>query len=112
SAMRAAAVLRATGHDAVAGGTEDTRPPGQQPGQVRADQMLVVGGVEELDPLAGEIEVHLFGAGGGRSVHDDADLGAATHLRQRTRAVDRRRYAHPVWRLISGRGSGDRPVYA
>src|SRR4029453_781153 len=84
--VRAAAVLGAAGHDAVAGGPRDAGAPGQQPGQIGADQMLVVGGVEELDPLTGEIEVDLFGPGGGRSVHDDADLGAATHLRQRTRA--------------------------
>ncbi len=84
--MRAAAVPGAAGHDPVAGGAEDTGPAGQQPGEVGADQVLLVGGVDELDPFPGEVEVDLAGAGGCRVVHHDAELGAATHLRQRTRA--------------------------
>jgi hypothetical protein len=78
-AVRAAALLRPAGHDAVAGRAEDAGPAGQQPGQVGADEVLVVGRVEELDPLAREVEVDLSGAGGGRSVQDDADLVTAAH---------------------------------
>jgi hypothetical protein len=84
-AVRAAAVLGPAGDDPVAGGSEDAGPAGQQPGEVGADHVLVVGRVGELDPFTRKVERDLAGTGGGRLVHHDADLGTATHLRQRTR---------------------------
>src|SRR5262249_7631998 len=47
----------------VAAAGEDARPPGQQPGQVGADHMFVVGRIGELQPLAGEVEADLEAAG-------------------------------------------------
>src|SRR5690348_5143146 len=47
------------GDGAVAASPEDARPPRTEPGEVGADQMLLVGGVEELDPLPGKIQGHL-----------------------------------------------------
>ncbi len=57
--MRAAAVGGPAGDDAVAAAAEDAGPAGEQPGQVGADQVLGVDRVDELDPLAGKVEVDL-----------------------------------------------------
>ncbi len=57
----AAASVIAAGPDAVAALTEDAGPPGAQPGQIGADDVLRVGRIDELDPLPGEIQHRLRG---------------------------------------------------
>ena len=55
----AAAVVRAFGEDPRAAGAEDARPPRRQPGEVAAEDLLGVVGVDELDPGAREVKVDL-----------------------------------------------------
>src|SRR5947209_533002 len=58
-AVRAAAVVRAVLDDALAAGAEDAGPRRQKPGQVDTEDLVLVVGVDELDPLTREIEGHL-----------------------------------------------------
>jgi len=55
-AVAATAVVLPARDDAVAAPAEDARPPGTKPRHVRTDDVAVVGGVGELDPLPREIE--------------------------------------------------------
>src|SRR5690606_5648341 len=55
----AAAVVRAVGVDAAAPGPEDARPARGQPGQVAAEPLAGLGGVGELDPDPGDVEIRL-----------------------------------------------------
>ena len=59
-AVAAAAVVRPSLDDAGAAAAEDAGPGRGQPGQVGADDVLRVGRVGELDPLAGEVERDLL----------------------------------------------------
>ena len=61
-AQRAAADVRGVGVDPLAPAAEDAGPARRQPGQVGPDHLVGVGRVDELDPGAGEDEVH-FGHG-------------------------------------------------
>ena len=80
-AQRAAAVrLAAALADAVAALAEDAGPAGGQPGEVAAEDLLVVGGVGELDPGTREVERDLVArdlAAQGR--HREVDGGGGGH---------------------------------
>ncbi len=60
--VRAAAVVRAVLDDPVAAGAEDAGPARQEPGEIAAEDLLVVLGVGELHPLTWEIERDLWHA--------------------------------------------------
>src|SRR5439155_15655200 len=85
-AVRTASVAGPALDDAVAAATEDAVPARQQPGQVRADHVLFVGRVDELDPLPGEVEVH-FAVAGFVGLHVHVDLFTAGHLKSLRRGA-------------------------
>src|SRR6478672_10013690 len=58
-AMRATAIVSAVLDDALAAGAEDARPGRQQPGQVDPEDLVLVIGIDELDPLTRKIQRHL-----------------------------------------------------
>ncbi len=72
--VAAATVVGAARHDTVAAGAEDATPSRGQPGEVAAVDLLVVGGINELDPVAGEVE-RSFGEWLGRCGSDDRATG-------------------------------------
>ena len=74
--MAAAAVVRPTLDDAGAAAAEDAGPGRRQPGQVRADDVLGIGRVGELDPLAREVQRDL----GRRVVGHGPSLGRGQPL--------------------------------
>ena len=71
STVNTAPRIGSGGINALAAATEDACPPGRQPGQIGPDQLVVVGGIDELDPLPRKVQGYLRHAG---SLGDEGDV--------------------------------------
>src|SRR5262249_10086680 len=81
-AMRAATVVGAIRHDSLAAATKNARPRRRQPGEVDAENLLLVVGIDELNPLTRKVERDLWHARHSRT----SDVSQTVKRASRTRA--------------------------